>query len=103
MEASGALTDMCAQCVQIIEGLEQPEKLMAQRPTMLLLQDADRLRSEFTFPELSRIHEKALAAETKIKKQKMALEEKSAGFEPVINFLHLIRNAISAVFEGNKG
>ncbi len=76
---------------------------MEQRPTMLLLQDEDRLRAEFTFPELSRIHERALTAETKIKKQKMALEEKSAGYEPVINFLRLIRKAISAVFEGNKG
>ncbi|AFM28057.1 hypothetical protein [Desulfomonile tiedjei] len=85
MEASGVLTDMRAECVQIIEGLEQPGKLMEQQPTMRLLQDADRLRSEFTFPELSRIHEKALAAETKIKKQKMALEEKSAGYEPLIN------------------
>ncbi|MBM3300508.1 MAG: ankyrin repeat domain-containing protein [Deltaproteobacteria bacterium] len=103
MEASGALTDMSPQCVEIIEGLDQPEKLMAQQRMVILLQDSDRLKTEFTFTELSRIHEKANTAETKIEKQKRALEEKGAGYVPLINFLRLIRKTISAVFEGEKG
>ena len=98
MEASGALADMSAPCVEIIEALEDPEKLMQQPKLVNLLRDSDRLKDEFTFPELSRIHEKANAAETKIEKQNRALEEKGEGYVPVINFLRLIRKTISAVW-----
>ena len=103
MEASGALAEMSEQCAEIIEALEDPEKLMQQPKMMILLQDSDRLRTEFTFTELSRIHEKANTAETKIEKQKRALEEKEGKYIPLINFLRLIRKTISAVFEGEKG
>jgi|GEM_PF-6408100 len=100
MEASGALTDMGPRCVEIIEALDQPEKLMEQTKMVILLQDSDRLKREFTFTELSRIHEKANTAETKIEKQKRALEEKGSGYVPVINFLRLIRKTISAAYVG---
>jgi len=102
MVASGALIDMSPPCAEIIEALEDPEKLMQQPKLVNLLQDADRLRDEFTFPELSRIHEQANAAETKIERQKRALEEKGEGYIPVINFLRLIRKTISAVWGSAK-
>jgi len=102
MEASGALTDMSPECVEIIEALEDPEKLMQQPKLVNLLRDSDRLKDEFTFPELSRIHEKANAAETKIEKQKRALEEKGDRYVPMINFLRLIRKTISTVFGDAK-
>ena len=48
MEASGELEEMGPQCVEIIEGLDHPEKLMTQRETLLLLKDSERLKAEFT-------------------------------------------------------
>lgn len=102
MEASGALTDMSPQCAEIIEALEDPEKLMQQPKLVNLLRDSDRLKDEFTFPELSGIHGKANAAEAKIQKQKRALEEKGERYVPVINFLRLIRKTISAVWGAAK-
>lgn len=102
METSGALADMSPHCVEIIEALEDPSKLM-QRPKLVnLLRDSDRLKDEFTFAELSRIHEQANAAQTKIEKQKRALVQKGEGYVPVINFLRLIRKTISAVWGESK-
>jgi hypothetical protein len=75
---------------------------MMQRETLLLLQDSERLKAEFTKEERFRIHEKANSAETKIVKQRRALEEKSAAFMPVVNFLRMIRKSISATFESGQ-
>jgi hypothetical protein len=103
LKESGDLTDVCPECVEIIKALESPEKIVQRQEMVNLFRDPNRLKSEFTFIELSRIHEKANAAETKVEKQKRTLEEKSAGFMPIINFLRLIRKNISAVFNGDKG
>ena len=102
LEASGELEEMGPQCVEIIEGLDHPGKLMMQRETLLLLQDSERLKAEFTKEERFRIHEKANSAETKIVKQRRALEEKSAAFMQVVNFLRMIRKSISATFESGQ-
>ena len=76
--------------------------LMAKREMKALLHDSDRLDAEFKFEELFRIREKANVVETKIERQRYALEEKSAALLPVINFLRTIRTSISAIYERDK-
>ena len=100
MEATGELIDLSDQAVEIMEGLDDPQKLMQDPDISMILQDPNRLKAELSFSELSTIHEKAKKVEKKTEKQKRALEEKAAKFMPAISFLRVIRESISRAFEG---
>jgi hypothetical protein len=102
MAESGQLVEMSSLAAEIIEALEDPEALLRNPEKSVFLQDGQRLAHEFTFAELSRIHEKAGAVETKRAKQKRALEEKAESHSPVISFLRVIKRTISGACEGNS-